>query len=131
MSTMLGSEFSRRSFIKGAGATAATALLAAMGISATDATFAFAGDGGKTFTYAIAGDPSVSPNVITTGDRFGLMTLKLVYSPLWMYNADGINYFLADSYDTSDDGKTLTVHLHEGVKWQDGEAFTADDVVFT
>ncbi|MBM6999850.1 ABC transporter substrate-binding protein [bacterium] len=131
MSTMLGSEFSRRSFIKGAGATAATALLAAMGISATDATFAFAGDGGKTFTYAIAGDPSVSPNVITTGDRFGLMTLKLVYSPLWMYNADGINYFLADSYDTSDDGKTLTVHLHEGVKWQDGEPFTADDVVFT
>lgn len=132
--SMLQSQMSRRSFVKTAsataGAAAAAALLSSLGISG-DAEFAYASDDGKTFTYAIAGDPSVSPNVITTSDRFGLMTLKLVYSPLWMYNADGINYFLADSFDTSDDGKTLTVHLHEGVTWQDGEPFTADDVVFT
>src|SRR5699024_3094954 len=28
-------------------------------------------------------------------------------------------------------GVTYTVKLHEGVKWHDGEDFTADDVVFT
>lgn len=136
--SMMGSDMSqlsRRSFVKGAGmaagATAALALLAQLGIPGSEAQFAQAADSGKTFIYAIGGDPSVSPNVITTSDRYGLMTLKLVFSPLWMYNADGINYFLAESFDTSDDGITLTVHLREGVKWQDGEDFSADDVVFT
>ncbi len=135
MSDMTGSALSRRSFVKAAGAAAgmgaATALLSKLGISGGDASFAYAADGGKTFTYAIAGEPSVSPNVVTTSDRFGLMTLKLVYSPLWMYNADGINYFLAESYDESDDHLTLTVHLRQGVTWNDGEPFTADDVVFS
>ena len=38
---------------------------------------------------------------------------------------------LATSWDVSPDGKTYTFHLREGVKWQDGEPFTADDVAFT
>ena len=39
--------------------------------------------------------------------------------------------WLADSWEMSDDGKTWTFHLHEGVKWHDGEPFTAKDVQFT
>lgn len=38
---------------------------------------------------------------------------------------------LAKSWDVSSDGLTWTVHLREDVKWNDGEPFTADDVVFT
>ena len=38
---------------------------------------------------------------------------------------------LADSWDISDDGLTYTFHLHEGVTFQNGDPFTADDVVFT
>ncbi len=38
---------------------------------------------------------------------------------------------LATSWTTSPDGKVWTFKLREGVKWQDGEPFTADDVVFT
>ncbi len=38
---------------------------------------------------------------------------------------------LATSWEHSPDGKVWTFHLREGVKWQDGEDFTADDVVFT
>lgn len=86
---------------------------------------------GDTFTYAIAGDPGANVNVITTSDRFGLMTIKMIYSPLYMYNADGINYFLAKSYDVSEDNLTYTMHLRDDVTWSDGEKFTADDVVFT
>jgi len=38
---------------------------------------------------------------------------------------------LAKSWEWSDDGKELTMHLIEGAKWSDGEPFTSDDVMFT
>lgn len=38
---------------------------------------------------------------------------------------------LAKSWEMSEDGLTYTFHLNEGVKWHDGEAFSADDVVFS
>ena len=38
---------------------------------------------------------------------------------------------LADSWDISEDGLTYTFHLHEGVTFQNGDPFTADDVVYT
>lgn len=38
---------------------------------------------------------------------------------------------LAKSWEVSEDGKTYTFHLEEGVTWHDGEPFTADDVVFS
>jgi peptide/nickel transport system substrate-binding protein len=128
----------RRTMVKGmgacAGASAMAALLAGCGASQetqSDATPVATSSDGKTFIYAIPADPMVFPNPMTSADRYGLMTLKLVYSPLWQYNADGVNYFLADSYEISDDYTTLTVHLKQNVKWNDGEPFTADDVVFT
>lgn len=38
---------------------------------------------------------------------------------------------LAASWDVSSDAKTWTLKLREGVKWQDGSAFTSKDVVYT
>jgi peptide/nickel transport system substrate-binding protein len=38
---------------------------------------------------------------------------------------------IAKSWEWSDDGMQLTMHLIEGAKWSDGEPFTSDDVMFT
>ena len=38
---------------------------------------------------------------------------------------------LAKSWELSDDKRTYTFHLQDGVTWHDGKPFTADDVVFS
>lgn len=38
---------------------------------------------------------------------------------------------MAESWQVSEDGKTIVFTLREGLKWSDGEPITADDVVFT
>jgi len=38
---------------------------------------------------------------------------------------------LAERWETSADGKTVTFHLYKNVKWHDGQSFTADDVVYS
>lgn len=38
---------------------------------------------------------------------------------------------IAKSWEWSEDGMQLTMHLIEGAKWSDGAPFTADDVMFT
>ncbi|MGT2799934.1 ABC transporter substrate-binding protein [Streptococcus marmotae] len=84
-----------------------------------------------TFTYAIDGDPS-STNPINTSDRWGLTLTNFIYSPLVRVEADGsyVNE-LAEKYEVAADGLSITVKLRQDVKWSDGEAFTADDVLFT
>jgi peptide/nickel transport system substrate-binding protein len=38
---------------------------------------------------------------------------------------------LADSWEISDGGKTITFYLHKGVKWHDGVPFSSADVQYT
>ncbi len=51
--------------------------------------------------------------------------------PMWMLESPEPIPNLAKSWEWSEDGKTLTMHLIEGAKWSDGVEFTADDIVFT
>src|SRR5260370_10542772 len=57
----------------------------------------------------------------------------MIYETLLFFNRmnGDVKPWLAQSYAFSSDAKTLTFHLRTGVKWSDGQAFTADDVVFT
>ena len=87
---------------------------------------------GSTFTYAIAGDTGNTLNPLTADDRYGLMVCKVIYAPLYYINLDGtVEYVLAESMEASEDGMTWTLKLKPDMKWSDGEAITADDVIFT
>ena len=56
----------------------------------------------------------------------------LVYSGLLRLDETGsLRPDLAVSYSVSSDGKTYDIKLRDNVKWSDGKAFSADDVVFT
>jgi len=56
----------------------------------------------------------------------------LLREPLGRHTPDygQIRPDLAKSWEWSDDGKTITFHLREGMKWSDGEPFTVDDIMF-
>src|SRR5690606_15123142 len=51
--------------------------------------------------------------------------------PMWMMESPEPAPALAKSWEWSEDGRSLTMHLMRGVRWSDGHPFTADDVLFT
>ncbi len=77
-------------------------------------------DGG-TYREGIVGQPAtVNPVVAKSAADRALTTL------LFANITD-----LADSVETSDNGRTVKVHLKDNLRWSDGEEITSDDVIFT
>jgi peptide/nickel transport system substrate-binding protein len=68
---------------------------------------------------------AVGPGDVRTPDR-------LMYDNLIRWNKEGSDFVpnVAKSWDVSDDGTVFTFYLREGMKWSDGEPFTADDILF-
>jgi peptide/nickel transport system substrate-binding protein len=68
-------------------------------------------------------------NPYTTGGLFD----GIMFEPLMMFNnmTGEVEYRLAKSARYSDDLKTITVTLRDGLKWSDGAPLTAKDVVFS
>lgn len=90
------------------------------------------GISGGTYKEGIVGEPKfINPLYNQTTDADQDIS-ALVFSGLMKVDA---NYQvvpdLAESYEISSDKKTYTFHLRQGVKWHDGLAFNADDVIFT
>ena len=58
---------------------------------------------------------------------------NLIHEPLAFYSAFGDKEYmwLATGYEYAPDFKQLTIKLRSGVKWSDGQPFSADDVVYT
>lgn len=61
-------------------------------------------------------------------------TTGLVYEPLMQWNitkANASTPWLADSYTWNSTGTAISFKIHSGIKWNDGTAFTAEDVAYT
>jgi peptide/nickel transport system substrate-binding protein len=48
----------------------------------------------------------------------------------WAPDFSGVVPNIAESWDVSDDVRSYTFHLREGMKWSDGVDFTSDDIMF-
>ncbi|QDY71013.1 ABC transporter substrate-binding protein [Qingshengfaniella alkalisoli] len=66
------------------------------------------------------------------GIDIGLYECLTRTGPVFQINPDDLEPLpnLATSWDWSEDGTQLTVHLIEGAKWSDGDPFDAEDVMF-
>ena len=53
---------------------------------------------------------------------------EMLYETLVNITADGYDGCLAESWDISDDGKTYTFHIRDGVKFSDGEVCDANAI---
>jgi peptide/nickel transport system substrate-binding protein len=62
----------------------------------------------------------------------GYMRASLAFDTLVWRDASGATIpWLATDWSLSDDGLTWTFTLRDGLRWQDGQPLTADDVVFS
>lgn len=78
--------------------------------------------------------------IINTGfvENFNPYTTKdlyhgIMFEPLMVFNnmTGETDFRLAESYAYSDDLKTITLKLKQGLKWSDGTPLTAEDVVYS
>jgi len=85
----------------------------------------------QTVVIGLSSDPmSFNPNASADDDGYNIF--QNIYNRLYKVNNNQeVVPDLAYEHEVSEDGLELTFHLHEGVKWHDGEDFTAEDVQFT
>ena len=90
------------------------------------------GEHGGTLTWAEVGEVAVF-NPLVTETAMESELKALVFDGLVAYdNADwSYDPALASEWEHSDDWLSWTFRLREGVRWSDGEPFTADDVLFS
>lgn len=128
-----GSRVSRRTLLKFMGASAAaTALVpACSGQTATSGASGTPQKGGTlNVGWYLAEFENLMPQLIELGEE--MAAACNIFDGLTAYTPEfDIKGVLAESWDVSEDGRTYTFKLRKGVKWHNGDDFTAEDVVFS
>ncbi|UIJ74266.1 ABC transporter substrate-binding protein [Aurantimonas sp. HBX-1] len=85
---------------------------------------------GGIITVATIGEPNTLDPMAATGDLLGMVTqhfLETLYTFDKEWNVTPL--LAADLPEISNDGKTVTIPLRQGIKFHNGKTMTADDVV--
>ena len=87
---------------------------------------------GGTYVEGLAGSPRYMNPLFSHFSDVDRDLCALIFEGMTMVNErNEIVPLLAERWETAEDGLTYTFYLRDSVRWQDGEPFTADDVVFT
>ncbi|MFH1078240.1 MAG: peptide ABC transporter substrate-binding protein [Patescibacteria group bacterium] len=86
---------------------------------------------GGTISEALIGEPSVINPIDAPGNDVDRDIASLVFSGLFRMDGMQAAPDLAERYEWSEDGKTLTVVIREDARFHSGDPVTADDVQFT
>jgi peptide/nickel transport system substrate-binding protein len=118
-------------------APAAPTTIAAAAAPKPTTAAAASGATGGTLRLLMWQGPTILNGHLSQGTK-DYIAARFCCEPLLTVNAEGVFApVLAAEVPSKDngglgtDGKTVTYKLRQGVKWADGEPFTADDVVFT
>jgi peptide/nickel transport system substrate-binding protein len=92
---------------------------------------------GDTLTLLFFQAPTMLNPHLSSGTK-DLSASRITYEPLASFNAEGemVPFLAAEVPSVANggvaaDGRSMTWKLKKGVRWADGEPFTADDVLFT
>jgi len=90
----------------------------------------------RTVIFDVDGGRVATPelwNPLVPGSRTDQGFHQALIEPLFIlnYQTGKIEPWLAEAFVPSEDSRTWTLRLRQGVRWSDGEPFDADDVVFT
>ena len=127
----------RRLLAAGAAGLLAAGLAACSSSGSSPGSASSANATGKTLVMESSPETSITQTFnpfVPTGAPWGMGATGLIYEPLIQFNlAAPPKYYpwLATSYAWSNGGKTITFAIRQGVKWNDGTAFTPADVAFT
>lgn len=89
---------------------------------------------GGTYTAIIAitdANAPLNPYAETTNSWDQFNSLKLGYAKNSLTEPNDFYPGLAESFEISEDGNEVTIHIAENAKWSDGEDVTAEDIEFS
>ncbi len=87
---------------------------------------------GGEYSEGLVGSPNTINPIMAPTNDVDMDLTSLIYSGLVKKDKNRqLANDLAESYEISPDQLVYTFHLRHNIKWQDGEIFNADDVVFT
>ncbi len=76
------------------------------------------------------GPDTLNPGLAWLAESYTIY--ELIYDSMYDLNLDGsFQLTVADSVSVSDDGMTYTYKIKQGIKWHDGQPFTAKDIAFS
>ncbi|MGI5990316.1 MAG: ABC transporter substrate-binding protein [Lachnospiraceae bacterium] len=115
-----------------ASASGSTAASAASESSSETSSGSYGGTATDTVTFAMASAwKDLVPYNESSGGYYSAIVMGMLYDRLVVLDAHGnISPRGADSWEISDDRKSITFYLSQDAQWSDGEPVTADDYVF-